>query len=183
MSLSIDDKKDFVSESPTTNTHTVSSHAPGGIVTSLSMDDKKDFVSESPSTILGVPPPSSSQRPPIDYSSFPAFIRSTRNRFVSLWTRRFVFSLLAGQIVSLCITCTNVTTTELVTRNWALPTTQTFFLSVQIFFLYALGKEADSASRYLGINLIYTPYTMYKCKKSLLTHLCTGHDWLFFLVF
>jgi len=52
-------------------------------------------------------------------------------------------SLLAGQVVSLCITCTNVTTEELTTRNWDLPTTQTFFL-------------------YFSIFSIYTPYTIYQ---------------------
>jgi hypothetical protein len=53
-------------------------------------------------------PPS---RPPIDYSSAGAFFSSVGHRFSSIWTRRFVLSLLAGQVVSLCITCTNVTTT------------------------------------------------------------------------
>ena len=67
-------------------------------------------------------------RPEIDYSSVGALCSSTWRRFKSLWTRRFILSLLAGQVVSLCITCTNVTTEELTTRNWALPTTQTFFL-------------------------------------------------------
>ena len=67
-------------------------------------------------------------RPPLDYSSWGAFFASVLTRFKSLWTKRFVWSLLAGQVVSLCITCTNVTTTELVNRNWSLPTTQTFFL-------------------------------------------------------
>jgi solute carrier family 35 protein F1/2 len=67
-------------------------------------------------------------RPPIEYTSFGAFTSSLNRRFKSIWTRRFVLSLIAGQVVSLCITCTNVTTTELVLRNWALPTTQTFFL-------------------------------------------------------
>lgn len=69
-----------------------------------------------------------SARPPLDYSSALAFVRSVWRRFVSLWTKRFILSLLAGQVVSLCITCTNVTTTELQNRNWKLPTTQTFFL-------------------------------------------------------
>lgn len=67
-------------------------------------------------------------RPPIDYSSPGALVRSTWRRFASLWTRRFTLALLAGQVVSLCITCTNVTTTELVMRNWSLSTTQTWFL-------------------------------------------------------
>jgi solute carrier family 35, member F1/2 len=87
------------------------------------------------------------ERPPIDYSSLSAFQRSLWERFRSLWTRRFVLSLISGQVVSLCITCTNVTTTEcaasycpvlhpitrlcqflVVNRNWSLPTTQTLFL-------------------------------------------------------
>lgn len=92
----------------------------------------KDKVSDEEAIVLPEvlsdqpnPPPT---RPPIDWSSPKAFAITTAERFRSIWTRRFVLSLLAGQIVSLCITCTNVTTTELVSRNWALPTTQTFFL-------------------------------------------------------
>ncbi|KII87432.1 hypothetical protein PLICRDRAFT_43071 [Plicaturopsis crispa FD-325 SS-3] len=83
------------------------------------------------------------QRPPIDYSSVGAFTKSAKHRFVSLWTRRFVFALIAGQVVSLCITCTNVTTTELVQRGWALPATQTLFL-------------------YFSLFIVYTPYTIYQ---------------------
>ncbi|KAJ7180542.1 DUF914-domain-containing protein [Mycena filopes] len=71
------------------------------------------------------------QRPPIEYTSFCGPVR-------------FTLSLLAGQLVSLCITCTNVSTTELVNRNWALPTTQSLFL-------------------YFALFIVYTPYTMYKC--------------------
>lgn len=67
-------------------------------------------------------------RPPLDYTSVPGFCYSLWRRFRSIWTKRFILSLLAGQLVSLCITCTNVTTTELVSRNWSLPTTQTWFL-------------------------------------------------------
>lgn len=69
-------------------------------------------------------------RPPIDYSSFSAFTESFSARWKSIWTRRFVFAMLAGQLVSICITCTNVTTTELVNRKWTLATTQGFFLLV-----------------------------------------------------
>jgi solute carrier family 35, member F1/2 len=67
-------------------------------------------------------------RPPIRFNSPKAFASSIGERFKSIWTKRFALALLAGQIISLCITCTNVTTTELVNRNWALPTTQSFFL-------------------------------------------------------
>jgi len=102
--------------------------------------------SDGKSSIDIVPPLPNDQfiaRPPIDYSSFNAFFSSMWRRFVSLWTRRFVLSLLAGQVVSLCITCTNVTTEELTNGNWQLPTTQTFFL-------------------YFSIFIIYTPYTIYQ---------------------
>jgi solute carrier family 35 protein F1/2 len=89
------------------------------------------IVDDGKSSIDIVPPLPNDQfiaRPPIDFSSFNAFFCSTWRRFLSLWTRRFVLSLLAGQVVSLCITCTNVTTEELTNGNWQLPTTQTFFL-------------------------------------------------------
>lgn len=82
-------------------------------------------------------------RPPVVFTSPGAFARSFARRVSSIWTRRFALSLLAGQVVSLCITCTNVTTTELVSRNWVLPTTQTFFL-------------------YFSLFIIYTPYTIYQ---------------------
>jgi len=105
------------------------------------------IVDDGKSSIDSVPPPLHNDqavaRPPIDYSSFGAFYHSTYRRFLSLWTRRFVLSLLAGQVVSLCITCTNVTTEELTTGNWQLPTTQTFFL-------------------YFSIFIVYTPYTIYQ---------------------
>ena len=70
-------------------------------------------------------------RPKIRFDSPSVFLKTFWARFVSIWTKRFILSLLAGQLVSLCITCTNVTTTELVIRGWALPTTQTFFLWVE----------------------------------------------------
>jgi len=68
------------------------------------------------------------QRPKVRFDSPSVFVKTFLARFASIWTRRFTLSLLAGQLVSLCITCTNVTTTELVKRGWALPTTQTSFL-------------------------------------------------------
>ncbi|KAI9458146.1 DUF914-domain-containing protein [Lactarius psammicola] len=103
-------------------------------------DDKKSVTEESVSPLAD---DRVVARPKIDYSSVEAFCSSSWRRFASIWTRRFVLSLLAGQVVSLCITCTNVTTEELTMRNWALPTTQTFFL-------------------YLSLFVIYTPYTIYQ---------------------
>lgn len=104
-----------------------------------SQEDKKDFLDEPANVEVDAAP----TRPPIDYSSVGAFFSSMWRRFVSLWTKRFILSLLAGQLVSLCITCTNVTTTELVNRNWSLPTTQTWFL-------------------YFSLFVTYTPYTIYQ---------------------
>ncbi|KAI0292292.1 DUF914-domain-containing protein [Russula brevipes] len=82
-------------------------------------------------------------RPAIDYSSVGAFCHSSWRRFLSLWTRRFILSFVGGQVLSLCITCTNVTTEELSIGNWQLPTTQTIFL-------------------YFSLFVVYTPYTMYQ---------------------
>ncbi|KAF5383522.1 hypothetical protein D9615_003591 [Tricholomella constricta] len=82
-------------------------------------------------------------RPPMVYTSPKEFMKSFGRRWKSVWTPRFALALFCGQVVSLCITCTNVTTTELVRRNWALPTTQTFFL-------------------YFSLFTIYTPYTIYQ---------------------
>ncbi|KAF4610744.1 hypothetical protein D9613_006838 [Agrocybe pediades] len=82
-------------------------------------------------------------RPPLVYTSPKAFALSFAARWRSVWSRPFIISLLAGQVVSLCITCTNVTTTELVMRGWTLSTTQGFFLYFMLF-------------------IIYTPYTIYQ---------------------
>jgi solute carrier family 35, member F1/2 len=84
-----------------------------------------------------------SVRPPIDYSSAAAFRGSIAARWKSIWTKNFILALLAGQLLSLCITCTSVTTTELINRGWTLSTTQGFFL-------------------YFSLFIIYTPYTIYQ---------------------
>ncbi|KAG9082891.1 hypothetical protein FRC06_004790 [Ceratobasidium sp. 370] len=81
-------------------------------------------------------------RPPLDYSSFGAFSASLAARFRSILTRRFVLSLLYGQLLSVCVTSTAVIITELVKRDWILPTTQNLFL-------------------YIALFVVYTPYTIY----------------------
>ncbi|KAG6370394.1 hypothetical protein JVT61DRAFT_12115 [Boletus reticuloceps] len=95
------------------------------------MDSKRDFADDAASLAQSSPGeeawPRDLVRPPIDYSSFDTFTHTVWARWRSLWTKRFIFSLVAGQVVSLCITVTtNVTTTELVSRNWSLPTTHTW---------------------------------------------------------
>ena len=77
-----------------------------------------------------------SVRPPIDYSSGSAFRKSVAARWKSIWTKNFILALLAGQLLSLCITCTSVTTTELINRGWTLSTTQGFFLWVDLIMLW-----------------------------------------------
>jgi solute carrier family 35, member F1/2 len=129
------------------------------------------FIVDEKSSINFVPPVLPSDRavarPPIDYSSFGGFWHSIWRRFLSLWTRQFVLSLLSGQVVSLCITCTNVTTEELTTGNWQLPTTQTFFLYPFFFFFSASTLILTGLfSRYFSIFIIYTPYTIYQCMLS-----------------
>jgi solute carrier family 35 protein F1/2 len=122
------------------------------------VEDGKSSI-ESPS----VPPLPNDQlivRPPIDYSSFDAFCRSTWRRFQSLWTRRFILSLLAGQVVSLCITCTNVTTQELQNGDWALPTTQTFFLYPALFFSLTCPPDKIIVQLLLHFRSVYTLHNL-----------------------
>jgi solute carrier family 35 protein F1/2 len=93
--------------------------------------EKKDSIDDAPETTapeLHNEEPTTPVRPPILYSSPGAFFSSIGHRIGSIWTRQFAISFLFGQIISLCITCTNVATGQLVQRNWSLPTTQTFFL-------------------------------------------------------
>lgn len=110
------------------------------MATSIDLQDVKVFENDDGPQLVSPPPRS---RPPLVYNSPEAFAQSFAARWRSVWTRRFLLSLLAGQVVSLCITCTNVTTTELVNRGWTLSTTQGFFT-------------------YFVLFLIYTPYTIYQ---------------------
>ncbi|KAG8714769.1 hypothetical protein FRC11_007180 [Ceratobasidium sp. 423] len=102
-------------------------------------------------------------RPPLDYSSFGAFWASVGARIRSVFTRRFILALLGGQLVSICITCTSVTTTELVSRDWALPTTQTFFL-------------------YFSLFAVYTPYTIYKYGFKGWANVVIKDGWKYFIL-
>ncbi|KAF9453617.1 DUF914-domain-containing protein [Macrolepiota fuliginosa MF-IS2] len=110
--------------------------------------DKKDSIDANEDRSLtpdssATPIRKVSARPPINFSSPGAFAKSFGERWKSIWTRQFILALLAGQLLSLCITCTNVTTTELVNRGWTLSTTQGFFF-------------------YFTLFIIYTPYTIYQ---------------------
>lgn len=82
-------------------------------------------------------------RPPISLTSPSTFSRSVCARFIALWTPSFVRSILYGQALSVALTFVSVLTTELVDRNWVLPSTQ-------VFFSYAF------------LFIVYTPYTVYK---------------------
>ena len=93
--------------------------------------------------------------PETNYSSVGAPCRNSWQRFASIWTRRFILSLLAGQIVSLCITCTSVATEELTSRNWALPTTQTLFLCPPML-LPALTISDGSAQIPMSFRVLHT---------------------------
>lgn len=102
-------------------------------------------------------------RPPIEYTSFGAFLSSVGRRFKSLWTRRFILSILAGQLLSFCITSTSVITTKLTMRGFNLPTTQTWFL-------------------YAALCLIYTPYTIYKYGFKGWGRLILHDGWKYFIL-
>jgi solute carrier family 35 protein F1/2 len=53
------------------------------------------------------------------------FAHSLKVRLLNIFTLRFLFCLLAGQALSLCITATSTLTTELGNNGWAMPTFQT----------------------------------------------------------
>ena len=109
-------------------------HTAKAITTVMFDVQPPDLADNKQSTVEEPAPPITGDRtvaithPETDYFSVGALFRPSWRRFTRIWTRRFILSLLAGQIVSLCITCTSVATQELTSRNWALPTTQTFFL-------------------------------------------------------
>lgn len=92
------------------------------------METKTDILDEKIGTLDNNAEERVVQRPPTDYSSVGAFFASIWRRFKSIWTKRFIIAFLCGQLVSLCITCTNVATNSLVAKGFALPTTQSVFL-------------------------------------------------------
>jgi len=116
-----------------------------------------------PRTITGTREQSRSVRPPIDYSSARAFGKSFVARWKSIWTKNFILAILAGQLVSLCITCTSVTTTELINRGWTLSTTQGFFL-------------------YFSLFIIYTPFTIYRYGFSGWGKMILKDGWKYFFL-
>lgn len=129
-----------------------------------SADDKpRDKRSTAEEPTPPIPGDQTVIRPEIDYSSAGAFCRSSWQRFSSIWTKRLILSLLAGQIVSLCITCTSVATEELTSRNWALPTTQTLFLYVSLF-------------------ATYTPYTIYRYGFGGWLKVIYKHGWKYIIL-
>jgi len=83
-----------------------------------------------------------SSYPALDWSSPAGFASTLKVRLRLIFTRRFLLCLAWGQVLSICISATNVCSTELFNRNWALPTTQSFFV-------------------YFTLLCIYTPYTIY----------------------
>jgi len=116
-----------------------------------------------PKTTIAAITERESVRPPIDYSSAVAFRKSFVARWKSIWTKNFILALLAGQLLSLCITCTSVTTTELVQRGWTLSTSQGFFL-------------------YFALFLAYTPYTIYQYGFSGWGKMIFKDGWKYFLL-
>lgn len=82
----------------------------------------------SSSSIDRMYPSKQQSRPSVTFDSPTSFVKSLYARFLSLWTPAFMYALLGGQLLSLSVTCSSVTTTALVERHWILPSTQTFFM-------------------------------------------------------
>lgn len=102
-------------------------------------------------------------RPPISFASPSAFALSVYVRFLSLWTPSFVRSMFYGQVLSLSLTATSVMTTELVMRNWVLPSTQVIFPYVFMF-------------------ITYTPYTIYRYGLKGWGNLILYDGWKYFIL-
>lgn len=66
-------------------------------------------------------------RPSIVLDSPVSFVKSLYARFLSLWTPSFTYAILGGQLLSFCVTCSSITISELVERQWILPCTLAFF--------------------------------------------------------
>jgi len=100
----------------------------------------------------------------IDYRNGPAaFFVSLGKRAKEAATPRFLLCLVAGQLLSLCITCTSVVTTELSIGGWSLPATQTFFV-------------------YVALSLIYVPITLYKYGPRAYGQMLATDGWKYFIL-
>ena len=127
-----------------------------------------DLADDKPSTAEGSSC-HAAWRPETRFSSVGALCRGSWQRFAGIWTRHFILSLLAGQIVSLCITCTSVATEALTSHNWALPTTQTLFLCPPFLLRMPVNCLSDRCvHRYTSLFVVYTPYTIYQCMLPIL---------------
>ncbi|GAA5961316.1 hypothetical protein JCM3765_004371 [Sporobolomyces pararoseus] len=101
---------------------------------------------------------------PIIWNQGPgAFARSLSRRLKNIFTLRFLFCLLAGQALSLCITATSTLTTELGMHGWAMPTFQTFFV-------------------YFFLNLFYTSYTIYRYGLKAWGKMILTDGWKYFIL-
>lgn len=86
------------------------------------------------------------------------FFSSFGRRVAVSMTPRLALCLVAGQLLSICITCTSVVTTELGMGGWSLPATQTFFV-------------------YAALMGIYTPLTIYKYGVGAWGKMLTTDGW------
>ncbi|KAG9037532.1 hypothetical protein FRB95_005114 [Tulasnella sp. JGI-2019a] len=103
-------------------------------------------------------------RPPIVWDEgLVGFLESFSRRLKSVFSRRMLLSLLAGQLVSLAITCTSVVSTNLAMRGFNAPTTQNLFL-------------------YFSLMCIYTPYTIYRYGWKGWGRLIMKDGWKYFIL-
>ena len=124
-----------------------------GSVSVKELCQAKDTPTEDPTCV----------RPPISFASPSAFFRSVYARFLSLWTPSFIRSILYGQVLSLTLTVVSVLTTELVHRNWVLPSTQVIFPWVS---MVSILQPLMCLNSYVLLCITYTPYTIYRCKMT-----------------
>ncbi|GAA5879819.1 hypothetical protein JCM16303_004192 [Sporobolomyces ruberrimus] len=91
------------------------------------------------------------------------FTHSLNKRVKNIFSMRFLFCLLAGQALSLCITATSTLTTELGMHGWSMPTFQSFFV-------------------YFFLNLFYTTYTIYRYGFKAWGRMVMTDGWKYFIL-
>ncbi|ORY66955.1 solute carrier family 35 member SLC35F1/F2/F6 [Leucosporidium creatinivorum] len=78
-------------------------------------------------------------------------------------TKRFLLCVLLGQLLSFSLTATSVITTELGNSGWAIPCSQSLFF-------------------YFTLNLLYTPYTMYRYGFGAWARMLKTDSWKYVLL-
>lgn len=91
------------------------------------------------------------------------FAASVSHRMKGVLTKRFFACVALGQLLSFALTSTSIITTELGNNGWAIPCTQSLFF-------------------YFSLNLLYTPYTIYRYGFRAWSRMLLTDSWRYLLL-